>query len=248
MADVLVQAPEAPERVNSIGRIFGVLFNPKATFESIARRPTWLVPVLVLCVLFLGVVGIFGHRGGWPSYFEKQMATNSRMQQMSSEQQQQVLQAELKYGPPVAYAEGFIVPVLLVVIVAAILLGVFNGLSGTRLNFKTSLGIVSHAWMTQIVSGILGIVVVSLKDPATIDLQNIVASNAGAFFSSDSPKWLLALLGSIDLFSFWTMILLAIGFATAAPKQLTTGKAFAWIFVMWLAYVVVRVGLVAAFT
>ena len=40
----LQQAPEAPEKVNSFGRIVGVIFSPKETFESIARRPTWLVP------------------------------------------------------------------------------------------------------------------------------------------------------------------------------------------------------------
>jgi hypothetical protein len=101
--------------------------------------------------------------------------------------------------------------------------------------------------MANAVSGLLGILIVSIKDPASIDLQNIVASNAGAFLSSDAPKWLTTLLGSVDLFSFWTMILLAIGFATAAPKQLTTGKAFAWIFVVWLGFVVVKVGFTAAF-
>jgi Yip1 domain len=248
MADAVVQAPEAPKTDNAISRIIGVLFSPKATFESIARRPTWLAPVVVMCVLFLGVVGTFGHRGGWLPYFQKQIATNSRMQQMSPEQQQQVLQAQLKYGPPVAYAEAPIVPTLLVVIVAAVFLGVFNGLAGAKLSFKTSMGIVAHAWMANIISGILGIVIVAVKDPATVDLQNIVASNAGAFLSSDSSKWLVSLLGSIDIFSFWTMILLAIGYAAAAPKQLTTGKAFAWIFVVWLAFVVVKVGLVAAFS
>lgn len=248
MADTMVQAPEAPERVNSIGRMFAVLFSPKKTFESVVRRPTWFLPVLLIAVLSLGVVGLFGYRGGWPSYFQKQMASNSRMQQMPPDQQQRVLEQEIKYGPPFADVEVAIVIFVGAVVIAAILLGVFNGLAGTKLNFKTSLAIVSHAWMTGLVSGILGILIVALKDPATIDLQNIVASNAGAFLSQDSAKWLVALLGSIDLFSFWTMILLAIGFAAAAPRQLTTGKAFAWIFVMWLLYVVVKVGLTAAFT
>lgn len=247
MADVMVSAPEAPERVNAVGRIFGVLVSPKATFESIARRPTWLAPVALLCLLFLAVVVIFSYRGGWPSYFQKQTANSSRFQQMPPEQQQQAYEMQLKYGPRVAYAEAPIVPTLLVVIVAAIFLGVFKGLAGAKLNFKTSMGIVSHAWMPNAVSGLLGILIVCLKDPASIDLQNIVASNAGAFLSSDAPKWLAALLGSVDLFSFWTMILLAMGFATAAPKQLTTVKAFIWILITWLAFVVVKVGLTAAF-
>jgi hypothetical protein len=247
MAEVMVQAPEVPERVNTIGRIFGVLASPKTTFLSIARRPTWLAPVVLLCLLFLAVVAIFSYRGGWPSYFQKQIANNSRFQQMPPDQQQRVYEAQLKYGPWVAYAEAPIVPTLVIVVVAAVFLGVFNGLAGAKLNFKTSLGIVSHAWMANAVSGLLGIVIVAVKDPATIDLQNLVASNAGALLSSDAPKWLTSLLGSIDLFSFWTMILLAIGYAAAAPKQLTTGKAFAWVLVMWLAFVVVKVGISAAF-
>jgi hypothetical protein len=248
MADVAVQAPEAPERVNAIGRIFGVLFSPKATFESIVRRPTWFLPLLLLTLLSLGIVGLFGYRGGWPSYFQKQMATNSRIQQMPPDQQQRLLEQELKYAPPFAYVEVAIVIFVGALIIAAILMGVFNGLAGAKVGFKTSLGIVSHAWMTGLISGLLGILIVALKDPATIDLQNIVASNAGAFVSSDSAKWLVALLSSIDLFSFWTMILLAMGFSVAAPKRLSFGKAFGWIFALWFVYVLAKVGLTAAFS
>ena len=46
----LQQAPEAPEKVNSFGRIVGVIFSPKETFESIARQPTWLVPVIFVTI------------------------------------------------------------------------------------------------------------------------------------------------------------------------------------------------------
>ncbi|MGA3295626.1 MAG: YIP1 family protein [Candidatus Acidiferrales bacterium] len=248
MASATIPSAETPETVNSVSRIFGALFSPKATFESIARRPTWFLPLLILSLLALGVVGLFSHRGGWPSFFEKQMATNTRIQQMPADQQQRVLEAQLKYGPPVAYAEAVIIPFVGALIIAAILLGAFNGLTGTKLGFKTSLGIVAHAWMPGLISGLLGILVVAVKDPSTVDLQNIVVSNAGAFVSSDSAKWLIALLGSFDLFSFWVMILLAMGYSAAAPKKLSFGKAFAWILAMWFAYVVVKVGLTAAFS
>lgn len=248
MAEVALQAPEAPERVNSIGRIFGALFSPKATFESIARRPTWFLPLLVLTLLSLGVVGLFGHRGGWPSFFQRQIATNTRMQQMPPDQQQRVLEAQLKYGPPVVYAEIVIIFFVGAVIIAAIFMGIFNGLTGTKVRFKTSLGIVAHAWVPGLISGFLGVLVIALKDPSTVDLQNIVASNAGAFVSSDSARWLIALLGSFDLFSVWMMILLAIGYNAAAPKKLSFGTAFAWIFAVWFVYVLAKVGLTAAFS
>ena len=248
MSSTPVVAVETPESSNSFGRMFGALFSPRKTFESIARRPTWLPPVILACLLALVVVALFSHRVGWRSYLDKQVANSSRFQQLSAEQQQRTMEAQLKWTPRVAYAEVIIAPFAGALVLAGIFLGVLNGLGGTRFNFKTSLGIVSYSWMPNVISGLLGIVVLLVKDPATIDLQNLVASNAGAFLADNSPKWLVALLAPVDLFSFWVMILLAIGYSAAAPKKLSSVKAFAWIFSLWLVYVLVRVGLTAAFS
>ena len=248
MASSTLQASESPEHVNSIGRIFGALFSPKATFESIARRPSWFLPVVLLSLIALGVVGLFSRRGGWPGFFQRQNENASRFQQASPEQQQQTLAAQLKYAPPVSYAEAVVGPAILVVFLAAVFLGVFNLAIGTKLNFSTSMGIVSHSFLTGLISGLLGILVIALKDPSTVDLQNLIASNPGAFLSSDSPRWMVALFGSLDVFSFWTMILLAIGYSAAAPKKLSFGKAFLSVFLTWLLYVVAKVGITAAFS
>jgi len=141
-----------------------------------------------------------------------------------------------------------LVPVLVVLVVAAIFLGVFNGICGTKLNFKTSMGIVSHSYVPGVIGALLGIVIIALKDPSTVDLQNIVASNAGAFLSSDAPRWQVALLGAFDLFSFWSIVLLAIGYSAAAPKKLPFGRALIWVLSVWVVFVLVKVGLTAAFS
>jgi hypothetical protein len=248
MASPTIQAPESAERVNSIGRVFGVIFSPKATFESIARRPTWLLPMLLVTLISLSIIGLFGHRVGWRSFFEKQAANSSRFQQLPPDQQERSLQLQLKYGPPYVYAIGAISPAIAAVVIAAVFLGLFNLVFGARLGFKTSLSIVAHSWMTGVVSGLLGVLIIFLKDPSTVDLQNLIASNAGAFLSSDSPKWLIALGTSFDLFTFWTMILMAIGYSVAAPKKLSFGKAFVSIVVVWLLVVLLRVGAAAAFS
>ncbi len=248
MSSSPVAAVEDPESSSAVGRMFGALFSPQKTFESIARRPTWLPPVVLACLIALAVVALFSHRVGWRSYLDKQVANSSRFQQLSAEQQQRTMEAQLKWTPRVAYAEVVIAPFAGALMLAGIFLGVLNGLGGTRFNFKTSLGIVAYSWMPNVISGLLGIVVLLVKDPATIDLNNLVASNAGAFLADNSPKWLAALLTPVDLFSFWVMILMAIGYSAAAPKKLSFAKAFAWIFSLWVVYVLVRVGLTAAFS
>lgn len=240
------QAPQSES--NSVARIFGVLFSPKATFESIVRRPTWWLPVVLLILLGVIVVGIFDKRGGWPVYLQKQMESNSRFQQLSPQQQQQQMAAALKYTPPFVYGEVAVVVPLAIVVIAAILLATFNLLHGTQIKYKTALSIVSYAWVPGIITSLLGIAVISLKDPATVDLQNIVVANASAFISSDAARWKIMLLSSVDIFTFWEMFLLAIGFGVAAPRKLTTGKAFVSIFVVWLIWVAVKVGATAAFS
>jgi hypothetical protein len=248
MSSPAVVSAEIPERSNSFGRIFGVLFSPKATFESIARRPTWALPLVLGVLLSLAVIWIFGHRGGWPSYFERQTANNTRFQQMSADQQQRVMEAQLKYAPPVTLATVVIAVAVGALVIAAVMMGLFNGLAGTKIGFKNALAVVTYGGVPGLISGLLGLLIVSIKDVTTIDLNNIVASNAGAFLPSTSARWMVSLFGSIDIFTLWNMILMAIGFSAAASKKLSFGKALTYIIAAWAVYVVVKVGLTAAFS
>jgi hypothetical protein len=248
MASPVAPTPEAPASTNSFGRIFGALFSPKETFASIAARPTWLAPLIVLCVLSVSVIAVFSQRVGWHDFMVRQIESNSRTAQMSAEQKSQIVAQQEKFAPIGAYGGAVIGTFLAAVVIAAIFMGVFNVVGGTKVGFKTSLGIVSYGWAPGIVSGLLGILILFLKDPSTVDLQNLVASNPAALLSDGSAKWLVSLLGSLDIFSFWMMILMALGYSATNPKKLSFGKAFGSILAVWLIYVVVKVGLAAAFS
>lgn len=247
MSSPAVVSTEVPES-NSVSRLFGVIYSPKETFESIARRPSWALPLVLGIVLSIAVVWIFGHRGGWRGYFERQTANNTRFQQMPADQQRQVMEAQLKYAPPLAVASAVIVLILAALLIAAVLMGVFNGLAGTKISFKNSLAVVTYGGVPGLIGGLLGLLIVSLKDISSVDIQNVVASNVGAFLPSTSPRWMISLFSSIDIFTFWTFILMAIGFSAAGPKKLSFGKALAYIVAVWLVWVIVKVGLTAAFT
>lgn len=253
MASTPMSAPSQPApSVSSFGRVFGALFNPKPTFESIAQRPSWILPLLVLLVVSLAVIAIFGQRVGWRSYMERQDATNSRaqkqMEQMTADQRERMIEQQTKFAPVVTYVVVVIVTFLAPVLAAAVLMAAFNLLAGSKVGFSQSFGIVTHSWMPYLISGLLGILILFIKDPSTVDLDHLVASNPGALLSDSSPKWLLSLLTSLDLFTFWALILQAIGFSATNPKKLSIGKAFGTIFAVWLLYVLVKVGLAAAFS
>ena len=237
---------------NSFGRIFGVLFSPKPTFESIVRRPTWILPLILIAVVSVGVVFTFSQRVGWRSFMIRQDQQNSRtqkqMESMTEEQREKLIDTQTKVAPIFAYVAVVLLPFIGAVVVGAVLMLAFNLIHGTKIGFVPSLGIVSYSWVPGIIGALLGILIIFLKDPSTVDLDHLVASNGGAFLADDAPKWMVTLFTAFDLFAFWNIILMAFGFSAADPKKISFGKALGTVVAVWLLWVLLKVGLAAAFS
>jgi Yip1 domain len=251
MASAASPSPAATGSDNSFARVFGAIFSPKPTFESIARRPTWIVPLILVIVVSTLVIAVFGQRVGWRNFMIRQNQQSSRaqkqMEQMTPDQREHMLDQQTKIAPIFGYVGVIVGTIIGALLVGAVLMVALNLTSGSKIPFKTSLGIVSYSWVPAIIGGLLGILIMFIKDPSTVDIEHLVASNAGAFLSDDSPKWLLTLLTSFDIFVFWTMILMALGYSATDPKKLSFGKALTTIFIVWILYIAVKVGLTAAF-
>lgn len=253
MASPTIPAPaqQAPAPVSSFGRLFGVFFEPKTTFESIVQRPTWVLPMFAVIVMGVIVVFLIGSRVGWRQVIDRQIANSpraqQRMEQIPAEKREAMLEKQAKIAPIFGYVGLVVGTAIAELVVAALLLVAFNVISGSKTRFSVSLGVVAHSWMPYVISGILGVIILCIKDPSTIDTQNLVASNPGALLSSGSAKWLVSLLTSLDLFTFWVLILQAIGFRATNPKKVSFAQALGIIVVLWLFFVLVKVGIAAAF-
>ena len=242
MATTSIPAPQEQAAISPFGRIIGVFFSPKPTFEDIVRKPSWLLPVILLTIFSIAVSFSINQRINWREFIGQQMEKNPQAAQLSAEQKEQRMEAGAKFTAPFTYAIGLLGPICAVLIVGVVMWGAYNLLGGANTNFLTSLAITSHAFLTGLVSSVLFILILYLKPYGTADLENPVAANVAAFLPEDSAKWLVALCKSVDIFTFWTLILLAIGFAATNPKKLKGGKAFSIAFSVWAAYVVLRTG------
>jgi Yip1 domain len=237
-------APEAQSQpaISPVGRVVGAFFSPKATFEDIVRKPSWVLPVVLLTLFSIAVSFAINQRINWREFMTQQIEKSPQAANMSPEQKEQRIEGGVKFSPPFTYAIGVVGPITFVLVVALVMWGAYNLLGGANTNFATSFGITAHAALTGLVNSLLLILVLFLKPPGTVDLENPVATNLAAFLPDDSAKWLVKLLNSIDIISFWTLILLAIGFAATNPKKLRGSKAFTIAFSVWAVYVVCRVG------
>jgi hypothetical protein len=244
MATTPVIAPEAPEAhgpINALGRIIGVFFSPKATFADIVRRPSWILPVVLMTVLGIGVGFALNQRVDWRDVASKRIEESPRAANLSAAQKEQQITMSAKISPYVAYAIGTLAPILAVVIVAAVMLLAYNVIGGANASFRVAMGIVAHAYIVSLLGSLLFVLILYLKPPGTVDLENPVAANLGAFLPESTPKALLALGKSIDIFSIWTLLLISVGFAAVNPKKLQ-GKSLSIVIAVWAIFVACRMG------
>lgn len=249
-APMPASAPIGPPQaqISPLGRIIGVLFSPKPTFEDIVRAPGWIFPLALLAIFgLLGAVAI-NQRVNWREYMSQQIDKSPAAAQLSAEQKEQRIDAGAKIAPISTYLIGPFGPIVGILIVTLAMWGAYNLLAGANLNFKTSFSIVSHAFIPSVVGYLLFLLVAFLKPYGTLDLDNPVATNLAVFFPEDAPKWLTAAGKNIDIIILWVTLLIAIGFAAANPKKLKGATSFKIAFGLLVVWIILRAGLAFVFS
>lgn len=233
-------APEPQAQMGAMARMFGVLFSPKPTFQDIVQRPSWVVPMIVLILISIGLSVTLAQRTPWKEVSKDQIAKNKfasrQVDQLPDDQKDRVYEQAAARSKVIRYVRGFIGWPLLLLVSSAVYLGVFKLVGGARTNFATAFAIVTFAHIPIGIKELLAIPVTLLKDPASIDPENFLASNPAAILGSDLPAWQMVPLAFIDVFGIWVIILAAIGFSASDPKKLPLGKSLGIVFSVWFAF------------
>jgi len=239
------QEPDA--KISPIGRVTGVLFSPTETYKDIVRKPNWIVPLLILTAFSMMLCYFLVQKVDWAAFQRKQIESSSFTSNLTQEQKDQAVERNVKFTVPITYAVGLLGPIISILIITLVYWGSFNVFKGAGLKFGTAFAIVNYAYMPAVIGAVLTIIVVMLKRAGEVDPTRIAVTSLGNFLPGDAAKWLVALGSSIDLLWFWTLALLAIGFAAANPRKITTSSAFSVVIGMWIVFVLLKVGFAAMF-
>ena len=238
-----------PSRMGEFSRIVGVFFEPTKTFRDIAERPTWIVPMILVILAVMGIITAESQHIGWDRIFRHQMETNSRLQQMPADQREQTLAMQEKFASVGGYVFALIGVPVSDLIIAAVLLGIAGGLMGGGMRFKQVFAVVSYSGLPGVLTAILTVVVIFLKNPDDFNMQNPLAFNLGAFMDPNtSSKFLYSLAGSLDLFVLWMIVLMATGLKAAAGKKLTFTGALVAVLLPWAIVVLGKAAIAGAFS
>jgi len=223
------ESTAAPASRSLPARLLGVLFSPRATYAQIAARPRVLG-----ALLFIVIVGGAGTFTFLSTEVGKQAMMDQQVRMMESfgiklsdaayDRMESSLNTARYTG---ALGQAVTVPIM-GLIVAGIMLGVFNAALGGDGTFKQVYAIVSHSAIVLTVSQLFGL-------PLAYARETMSGATNLAIFAPflDENSFAARALGSIDLFILWWIVSLSIGLGVLYKKR--TGPIAASLIVVYVA-------------
>lgn len=241
-------APQAAETApqNFFSRLIGVWFSPGETFREIGRAPRLLMPIIFAILLGLAVSFAMTQRLNMQAMMAQMFEQAVAQGQITQEQADRQVQFAARFGTIQMLVFGTLGTLLAALIVAGIF-KLVSMLMGADNTFGALFAVTLYAFIaTGIISSILFVTLLYLKDPGEITFQNlgqIVSSSLGALLNlllgeGALPKFLMALAYRVDLFTIWLISLLSIGYA-AVSRRMKTSTAAAWLTGLYVIYALI---------
>ncbi|HEU4417254.1 MAG TPA: YIP1 family protein, partial [Candidatus Angelobacter sp.] len=139
-------------------RLINVFFAPKKTFEDLKRNSSWWVPWLVtgIFILIFGVVA--AQKIDMARFIQQQIdkspSAQRRMEQLTPEQRERGIAMQAT-GTKVAFYAYPIITLIGGLVIAALLMVVFNFMLGAEVPFQRALGVVFYSYVPWIISTVL---------------------------------------------------------------------------------------------
>jgi hypothetical protein len=206
-----------------------VLFSPDATLASIARKPDWVLPLVILLIMSLGAGVVIAQHVDFGAAAREAMEQNKNA---SQEQIDRGVKMAAGMGKVVTYLSPVISAIGLLII-AGVLLLAFR-LVGGEGDFKQAFSVTCYSSMPGVIKSIIMMIIILAKGgiiPAQ-ELATLVRSNLGFLADYKANPMAFAMLSSIDIFSIWFLALMIIGFAYLA--RVSRVKSAVIIISLWL--------------
>ena len=250
MSEPLVSPPPptAPEKQGGfLQNLVDVYFAPRDAFARIARDPRWLLPAAGLLVVSVAFTAVWMSRMEPTEFMKSQLEESGQWDKMPAEQRDVAIERGAGMMKGLGWVMAVVGTVFVLAVVSGVLFFVFRFFYASEMSFKHALAVVSWAFFAvSLLSSPLILAVMGLKGDWNLNPQEVVQANPSLLLDkSTAAKPLWTLLSSLDLFSFWQIFLLAVGFGVASRK--TTGSAVWGVLIPWAILVLSKVGWAAIF-
>jgi hypothetical protein len=221
-------------------RLINTFIAPSKTFEDIRRNASWWVPWLISAIFGLGFGIVAVQKIDMTRFVQQQIdkspSAQQRMERATPEQRAQGIALQATITKVIFY----IFPLFSLIgglIIAGIVMAIFNFMLGAEVSFSRALAVTFYAGIPGVLKTILlAVSLFASSDPSTIDIGgNPMPTNLGFFLDPQGNKFIYSILGSLDIFTLWFVVLLGMGFATASSnRKPTVSTGITTVFVAFL--------------
>lgn len=226
---------EETAKVFEVGTLVGIFIEPGKTFQSMIKNPKFLIAG-VLILLFVSVFQVaLTKKIGFKNIVKAEMSANPFIQE---EQKKEM--TEQQSTPVFEYVRYGVIPIVIAIsfLIGGLIYWLAGNAMGGSMTFMRGISVWVYAsFAPAVISLVANFLVLFLKNVEDIDPSSVqkglIQANPSAFIDGKSMPVLGTLLGSIDLFQIWGLVLAAIGLKVMGSLSTVS----AWSIVIILALV-----------
>jgi hypothetical protein len=196
-------------------RCIGVVTSPRATFEAVAAHPKWLGALAIVTIVVAVFVSLpLTTEGGQQSQLDTQIKTIENFGGQVDDRMYAAMQQSMRFAALQTFVSILVAGPVMSVIFAGILFGIFTVLTGGQATFKQLFAVYVHSTIVtaagQLFIGPLNYFRESMSS----------ATNLAVLMPMiDEQSFLGRLLGMIDLFWIWWLVVLSIGLGVLYKRR-----------------------------
>ena len=215
------------------GRMIRTFTAPGQTFASVRDQSTWrdwLTPTLVVVVagLVTGILALPATMEAGSEMMQEHYEEMTEAERAMAEQMQEAASAMALVAVPV-------VSFLWIFIVGGVVLLVANPILGGEANYGQMLAVTAYASLVKVVQAIVTL-------PFLLKTGTLLVIGPGLFLSEETLATFAGrVLSGLDLFTFWQVLLMAVGTGVMAGRP--TRDALVPLLILWAVVLVVQAGL-----
>lgn len=201
--------------MNLISRFIGIITAPRATYERIVARPTWLgMYLLTATIVAFGAALPMTTDAGKQAAVDQQVASMESLGLEVSDAQYEQMHQGTGILPYMTGASVLVMSLVMALLFAGILFAVFNAALGGDARYKQLLAVVVHAnvitALGQLFTGPINYFRGSVSS----------ATSLGSLLPMlDETSFAGKLAGMIDIFIIWWLVVLAMGVAVLYRRR-----------------------------
>jgi hypothetical protein len=212
-------------------RLANVFANPRRTFESLDRRPTWLVPMLILvCISIITTQLMF------PIIIEKQVEMIRHNPNIPPERlqliEQQLTENVTTQRVITLVSQIIFTPLIVYLLLAFVFYFTGSVILGGDAPYKKVLSVYSWSTCILIVAAIIGFPLAMAKGSVNISLSPALLLPGDSIGTT-----IYTLLTNFDIFTIWFLAVFAAGFAII--YRFSMAKAYITVGVLWAIWIAI---------